>query len=188
MRRLLIITGIVVLLVIITIVLLRMRTKSFSPEADVKFEDQGFKIEVFYNRPFKKGREIFGGLVPYGEVWRTGANEATIISTTTDLLIKDKVLKAGSYSLWTIPSEQNWTIIFNSEIGQWGVKLIDGKANRDEKRDVLKFEVPVFKHKKEIEQFTILIEKIDDGNELNLMWDSTLVSIPFTVVWQSISQ
>ena len=184
MRRLLIIAGVLVLLIIVAVVLFRMQTKSFSPEADTRFLDNYIKIEVFYNRPFKKGREIFGGLVPYGEVWRTGANEATIFKTNVDLLIMDKVLKAGSYTLWTIPGEQDWTIIFNSEVGQWGVDFVNGKANRDQRKDVLQVEVPVFKHGKEIEQFTIMVEKTGESIELNLMWDATLVSVPIAVVLQ----
>src|SRR6516225_6852741 len=83
-------------------------TKSFSPETKEDFVDGNLKIRVVYSRPSKKGREIFGKLVPFGKTWRTGANEATTFETNTDLKFGDKELKAGKYSLWTIPGEQTW--------------------------------------------------------------------------------
>lgn len=183
MRKILIVAGILVLVAIIGSVFFRMRTKSFSPEADVNYNDNNVKIHVFYNRPFKKGRAIFGGLEPYGKVWRTGANEATIFETNKDLLIKDKILKAGTYTLWTIPEAQTWTVMLNSEYGQWGVNF-DGVANRDPVHDVLSVQVPVLALEKEIEQFTIMVEKVGETIEMNLMWDKTLISIPITVASQ----
>ncbi len=119
------------------------------------------------------------GLVPYGKVWRTGANEATVFETNRDLKIKDMTLKAGTYSFWTIPGEQNWTIIFNSEYGQWGVDF-NGVANRDPKNDVLTVEVPVKTQDKEFEQFTILVEKMSEEMEIILLWDKTVVPIPIS--------
>lgn len=153
-------------------------TKSFSPEEEVVFEQGDLTIKVFYNRPSKKGREIFGGLVPYDEVWRTGANEATTFDTNKDLIIEGKTLKAGKYSLWTIPRENTWTIIFNSEHGQWGVNS-EG-ANRNPERDVLQVEVHAVQQDQVFEQFTIAFEKTGEDAEMVLMWDTTLVSVPFT--------
>jgi hypothetical protein len=77
-------------------------------------------VKVTYGQPSKKGRVIFGDLVPYGEVWRTGANEATEITFSSDVVISGKTIKAGTYTLFTIPQKNTWTIILNSELKQWG--------------------------------------------------------------------
>lgn len=154
-------------------------TKSFSPEEEVVFNQDDLTIKVFYNRPSKKDREIFGGLVPYDQVWRTGANEATTFETNKDLVIEGRTLKAGKYSLWTIPRENNWTIIFNSEHGQWGLNS-KGEANRNPELDVLQVDVHALQQKQEFEQFTIGFEKTGEDGEMVLIWDVTLVSVPFT--------
>lgn len=154
-------------------------TKSFSPEEEVVFNQGDLRIKVFYNRPSKKGREIFGALVPYNEVWRTGANEATTFNTNKDLAIKGKTLRAGKYSLWTIPREATWTIIFNSEHGQWGVNS-QGEPNRNAELDVLQVDVHAVQQDQVFEQFTIAFEKTGEDAEMVLMWDTTLVSVPFT--------
>jgi hypothetical protein len=180
MKRVLIISGIVVVLLAGLFFYLRMRTKSFSPETTVEVEHQGATISVFYNRPSKKGREIFGALVPYDQVWRTGANEATVFSTTKALTIGEKTLPAGKYSVWTIPQADQWTVIFNSEYGQWGVNF-NGEANRNAEKDVLTVEAPSVASPAETELFTISLEKMDNELELVFMWDKTLVALPFSV-------
>lgn len=154
-------------------------TKSFSPEEEVVFKQGDLTIKVFYNRPSKKGREIFGGLVPYDQVWRTGANEATTFETNQDLLIEGQTLKEGKYSLWTIPRETTWTVIFNSEHGQWGLNS-QGQPNRNPDLDVLKVDVHAVQQDQVFEQFTIAFEKTGEDAEMVLMWDKTLVSVPFT--------
>jgi hypothetical protein len=154
--------------------------KSHSPEGTSDYADGTTKIHVYYNRPFKKGRVIFGGLVPFNKTWRTGANEATQFETNVDLKFGDKELKAGKYSLWTIPGEQTWQVIFNSDIPMWGVNF-KGEANRNPATDALVVEVPSVKHDKEFEQFTISIEKAGDSIELIFIWDTTLVAVPFAV-------
>ena len=154
-------------------------TKSFSPEEEVVFHQDDLTIKVFYNRPSKKGREIFGGLVPYEKVWRTGANEATTFDTNKDLIIEGKTLRAGKYSLWTIPREVTWTIIFNTEHGQWGVDS-QGEPNRNPELDVLQVDVHAVQQDQVFEQFTIDFEKTGEDAEMVLMWDTTLVSVPFT--------
>lgn len=181
MRKFLLVLGAVLLIILGVLTYFRIYyTKSFSPEDQVKFEEGDLKITVVYNRPSKKGRVIFGELVPYEKVWRTGANEATTFETNKDLSIGDKMLKAGKYSLWTIPREQNWTIIFNSESGQWGVGF-NGEANRDPTKDVLIAEASTVSTKKEFEQFTIAIETMGEDHELTFIWDKTLVALPFTI-------
>ncbi|MBS1682283.1 MAG: DUF2911 domain-containing protein [Bacteroidetes bacterium] len=157
-------------------------TKSHSPEGVVNFENGNLKVLISYSRPYKNGREIFGvdKLVPFGKTWRTGANEATVFETNKDLIFGDKELKAGKYSLWTIPNQQTWQVIFNSEIPFWGVSF-DGQPTRDLADDALIVEVPVHhSDKKVFEQFTISVEKGADGLELILFWDKTIVAVPFS--------
>lgn len=183
MRKFLIFAGVVVTMLILLYFAFSYynlkNTKQFSPEEFVSFQQDGLVVTVFYNRPYKKGRQIFGGLVPYGKVWRTGANEATTFETTQDLMFESKVLRKGKYSLWTIPGEETWTIIFNSEFGQWGVNA-SGEANRDPSRDVLTVSVRPVQPDVEFEQFTIAFEQVGEDAEMVLIWDKTLVSVPFS--------
>lgn len=183
MKRFLIVAGISVAAIALTVWIKnsmdKSRTKALSPEETVFFEDGDLQVKVFYNRPFKKGREIFGALVPYGKVWRTGANEATSFETTIPITIKGKKLNAGKYSLWTIPNENSWSIIFNSEYGQWGVNPA-GEPNRNPEKDVLTVEVHAAKHEKEFEQFTIAFEKMGTDAEMILLWDKSVVVMPFS--------
>jgi hypothetical protein len=138
-------------------------------------------IKVVYSRPFKKGRLIFGtkeekALVPYGEVWRLGANEATEITLTKDITIGGKSLKAGTYSMFAIPQKDKFTVIINSELGLWG------QFRMDEKKEVLRFDVPVGQTEGEFEAFTMMFKK-PEGNttELMLVWDMMKVVIPIKV-------
>jgi hypothetical protein len=182
MKRVLIIVGVVLVIILGALTYLRVfYTKSFSPESDVNFADGELKVHVFYNRPSKTGRIIFAkdGLVPYGKVWRTGANEATVFETNKDLSFGGQTLAAGKYSLWTIPNETSWSIIFNNEIPSWGVGF-DGQAQRNPANDVLKVESPVVLQEKEFEQFTINVEKAGEEMELLFIWDKTLVATPFS--------
>lgn len=177
MRKALIIIGIAAAIIIALFFSFRKYTKSFSPEESTVFDDGNLRMEVIYNRPWKKDRVIFGGLVPYGQVWRTGANEATIFVTNKDIEIKGKTLKGGKYTLWTIPGEETWTIIFNKQTGQWGINY-QGEANRKSEMDALVVQVPVTVQEKVFEQFTISFEKIGEEIDLVLMWDQTLVVVP----------
>jgi hypothetical protein len=183
MRRFLIFAGIAVVILALlgwaVSIYMKAQTKSFSPEEVVVFNADDLVIKVFYNRPYKKGREIFGELVPYGKVWRTGANEATTFETNKDIHFDGKTLRKGKYSLWTIPGKDNWTIIFNNEYGQWGVSST-GEANREASRDILSMDVRALQQEREFEQFTIAFEKVGEDAEMVIMWDKTLVAIPFS--------
>jgi hypothetical protein len=181
MKKFLIILGIVIVVLAIAVYSMVTRTKSFSPEGDVSFANGDLNISVFYNRPQKKGRVIFAkeGLVPFGKVWRTGANEATVFDTNKELDFGGKILPKGKYSLWTIPDEQTWKIIFNSDIPLWGVDF-NGQTLRKPKKDALTIEAPVVIQDKEFEQFTISVEKMGEEMELIFIWDKTLVAAPFT--------
>src|SRR6185436_19885926 len=138
MKKILVTAGVLIVVVFAAAVVFRFTTKSYSPESNTVFEKDGLKISIFYNRPSKKGRVIFGGLVPYGKTWRTGANEPTTFETNKKLTIGDKTLPPGKYSLWTVPNEQSWSVVFNSTIPNWGIDVMhDGEAARDPKTDVL---------------------------------------------------
>ncbi len=184
MKKVILISGLIVALGAIVAILVGYKfTKSHSPEEVVSYDEDNLVIAVSYNRPFKKGRQIFGSLVPYGKTWRTGANEPTTFETNQDLKIGGSVLKKGRYSLWTVPNETSWQVVFNSSVPNWGIDVMkNGQAARDEKTDALIFEVPVMQTEKEFEQFTISIEKADDALELVLAWDKTLVAVPFVVI------
>jgi hypothetical protein len=155
------------------------KTKSYSPEGQLLFADGDLKVSVSYNRPYKKGREIFGTLVPYGKVWRTGANEATVFETNKTLTLEGKNLAPGKYSLWTIPDSVTWTIIFNSEHGQWGVNS-KMEPNRDPSLDVLSIPAHAVIQDRIFEQFTIQVDKVGGEAEMVLLWDNTLVAVPFS--------
>jgi hypothetical protein len=186
MKNYVVIAGIILLVLAGALMLWRNQVKSKSPEDGVDFIEGDLKIHVYYNRPYKKGREIFArdGLVPFGKVWRTGANEPTYIETNKILIIKGQELKPGKYSIWTIPDEHSWKVIFNSEYPSWGINF-NGEANRNPETDVVNVEVPTAAIDTEIEQFTISIERIDEEElELIFQWDKTLVAVPFIVVGQ----
>lgn len=139
--------------------------------ASARYKDTYLKIT--YSQPHKKERLIFGGIVPYGQVWRTGANEATEITITRDILINNTPLKAGTYSLFTIPEKDSWTIIINSDLGLWGA------YNYNSKMDVLRFNVPSQLLQGAVyEPFTISIDQKNDKAEIILAWDFVQVRIP----------
>jgi Protein of unknown function (DUF2911) len=154
--------------------------KMASPATSTQFDKNGLKLAIYYSQPSKKEREIFGSatndtkvkiLVPYGQVWRTGANEATEIEISKDVTVAGEALKAGKYSLFTIPDENTWTIIFNSKIALWGL-------NYDEKSDVLRVEVPSMLRDEVLEKFTISFVEAEGGADMLLEWDKTKVIVP----------
>jgi hypothetical protein len=148
-----------------------------SPIDTVKLVENDLELEVVYNRPSKRGRDIFGGLVPYNEVWRTGANEATTFKTTKALKIYSDSLPAGKYTLWTIPNDTLWVVMFNSKQYPWGV---DAKMRplRDPDFDVINLFVPVEHINKTVEQFTIGFNNTLDSISLTMVWDDIKIGIP----------
>jgi len=129
-------------------------------------------ITITYSRPGVKGREIFGGLVPYGKVWRTGANTATQFAVTTDVEIEGKKLPAGTYSLHTIPGPNEWTVIFNKDAGQWG------SFNYDEAKDALRVTIKPEKAAHSAEWLEFHFPKIStDSATLMLRWADVAVPI-----------
>ncbi len=148
-----------------------------SPKDTVKFELNDLELKVFYNRPYKKDREIFGALVPFNEVWRTGANEATTFETNKSLEVGGMPLPEGKYTLWTVPKDSVWTVIFNSKQYAWGVDS-EMKPMWDPNYDALKIDVPIEKIKSDVEQFTIAFDNSTDNLFLTMAWDDTKVSVP----------
>ena len=154
-------------------------TKKHSPEVTDVYDINGQHIEVWYSSPSKKGRTIFGELVPYGEVWRTGANEATTFMTDKDLLIDGQTLPAGKYTLWTIPGEDSWQVIFNSKMYDWGVSFLNAKASRDEAYDVVVATADVSKSYTTEESFMIkVMEAAGNKPVLLFAWDQIFVALP----------
>jgi hypothetical protein len=132
-------------------------------------------LVVDYGRPSKRRREIFGGLVPYGAVWRTGANEATHFRTDRDLTIGTIRVSRGTYTLWTIPARDGWTLVVNHETGQWG-------TDYDKTQDVGRTPMKVTTLGSPVEQFTIAIEPAKNGSGmLTMSWDTTQASVPIHV-------
>lgn len=151
--------------------------KPLSPKDTVEFSLNDLRLEVFYNRPSKRDRDVFGGLVAFNKVWRTGANEATTFETNEPLKIGDDYLVAGKYTLWTIPGEKTWKVIFNSKQYEWGVDDAM-KPMRDPKFDIIKIEVPVEKLSNTVEQFTIAFDNSTDNLSLTMAWDDTKIVVP----------
>jgi len=137
-----------------------------SPHDTLKTKD----ITVTYGRPYKKGREIFGKLEPYGKVYRVGADEATTITFAKDGSFGGKPVKAGTYTLFAIPNEKEWTVILNSQLGQWGAFKYDQYKDKD----VLQTTVPVKTLSAPVEQLTIAAP----GKNLTITWDKTEVVVP----------
>lgn len=131
--------------------------------------------KIVYSRPQKHERTIFGGLVPYGEVWRTGANEATEIDFFRDATFGGKHVKAGRYSLFTIPGEKTWTIILSSALDEWGA------FSYDKSKDVLRVDAPVSQTEGEVEAFTIQFQGTPPSGKLIFAWDRTWVEVPVSV-------
>ncbi|RLD29545.1 MAG: hypothetical protein DRI75_03070 [Bacteroidetes bacterium] len=151
--------------------------KPLSPKDTVEFKLNDLKLEVFYNRPSKRDRVIFGGLVAYNKVWRTGANEATTFETNQALKIGIDYLAAGKYTLWTIPNKDSWQVIINSKQYAWGVNDAM-EAMREAEFDVINIEIPIQSLKNTVEQFTIAFDNSTDNLSLTMAWDKTKIVVP----------
>lgn len=135
-------------------------------------------VKIHYSSPQRRNpttgeiRQIFGSLVPYGQVWRTGANESTEITLTGDLMMGSAHVPAGTYAVYTIPGESEWTIILSRAVGQWGA------FSYDESMDFARFKVPSSASDKTYEAFTISFEEMSGGANMVLTWENTSVRIP----------
>ncbi len=142
-----------------------------SPRDTLRTSIAGANFTVTYSRPMKRSRVVFGGMVPWGEVWRTGANEATHFHTDRDLVIGGAAVPAGSYTLWTIPKPEGWTLIINKQTGQWGTIY-------DPAQDLARVEMHHEALTTMAEQFTISLEPMEDGAVLRLKWDDRVAWVP----------
>jgi hypothetical protein len=148
--------------------------KPLSPPAKAEASIGGKSVAVNYSAPSKRNRTIMGELVPYGKVWRTGANAATTLKTESDLMIGDLHVPAGTYTLFTIPGEKEWTLIVNKETGQWG-------TNYDQSKDLGRVKMSVRQLKDTAETFAIGIKPGSAKNgTLTLTWENTEASVPLT--------
>jgi hypothetical protein len=147
---------------------------TLSVSDSVKVEAGGANLRVDYSRPAKRGRVVFGDVVPYGEVWRTGANAATVLTTDKALDFAGTVVPAGKYSVWTLPTKSGWTLILNSQSGQWGTE-------HDASKDLYKIALTVEPLPDVVERFTINVLPRTGGGVLQLDWDTTRASVGFAV-------
>lgn len=172
----------IILLIIIALLFggfqfLTYQTKKASPEQVEKYLKDDLILEVVYSSPAKKGRTIMDSLVRFGEVWRTGANEATTFSTNSDISISGQKLAAGTYTLWTIPNKNQWEVIFNSGEYGWGVDFSQ-KASRDPNLDVVNVTVPIMELPQIQERFSI---EFEGDVYLSMAWENTKVSVPISL-------
>jgi Protein of unknown function (DUF2911) len=175
LKRTLIVVASLAVLLFVAFKFMQYNTKKASPEATVEFKKDGTEVSVFYCRPSKRGREIFGGIVPLGKVWRTGANEASTVTTNKDIVFGGKTVPAGKYTLWTIPTADHWTVILNNKQYNWGVTL-DSQASRDATADVASVDLPTEALADVVEQFTISFDEAAPA--MILAWDKTKVTVP----------
>jgi hypothetical protein len=143
-----------------------------SPRDSVSGTIGGAAIKIQYGSPSVRGRKIWGELVPYGKIWRTGANPVTTFQTSKDIKVEGQTLHAGKYSLFTTPGENEWKVIFNSQTGQWGIKR-DGTANDDPTKDVLTVTVKPMKSKGFNERLKFEI----NSNGFVLLWENLAVPV-----------
>ncbi len=162
-------------LIAVTVILVATvvaQSKPLSPpgQATLSFAD-GKTVTIDYSRPSMRNRKIFGGLVPYDEVWRTGANAATTLKTNVDLDIGGTSVPAGTYTLYTLPGMKSWQLIVNKQTGQWGTEY-------NQSQDLARIPMKVTQRSSGLETFTISFDKTGgDSGVLKLEWENTLASV-----------
>lgn len=147
---------------------------TLSPRDTARAVVDGAQISIDYGRPAARGRVIFGNVVPWDRVWRTGANAATLLETNRDIEIGNVLIPAGKYSLWTIPNEQHWALIVNKQTGQWG-------TDYDEQQDLVRIDLSPRTTREAAERFTISINRQNRGGVIVLHWEKTQINVPFMV-------
>lgn len=139
----------------------------------IRNQDNSPMARIIYSRPMKKDRKIFGKLVPFGEVWRTGANEATEITLYNDMQVGGQTIHEGTYTLYTIPEKNEWTIILNKDTKVWGAYTYD------KSQDAVRIKAPARKAAAPIENFSMAFQPTSTGTNLFIGWDDTYVKVPF---------
>jgi Protein of unknown function (DUF2911) len=165
--------------------------KRLSPHETVSSVVSGDRVMIVYGRPYTKSprtgeiRKIWGGLVPFGKVWRTGADEATLLITQQPIVLGGAAIPAGCYSVWTLPNDDGTAkLIINKQIGQWGESMGNPKDVYDEANDVARVDLKKSGLDDSVDQFTITIEKDPDvkgGGLIKLKWEKTQYAVAFTV-------
>ena len=161
----------------------QINTPRFSPATEIKQMVGLTEIEVKYSRPSMRGREIFGNLVPYDKIWRTGADNSTKISFTTDVIIDDNTIKAGTYSIFSIPSQNEWMVMLYSDVELWGVPR-DWSENKIVFSSM--FDVKKLKKSNTVETFTISFNDLTNNDvNMSISWENTSVDIKIEVPTRS---
>jgi hypothetical protein len=161
-----------VIVMIFTLTLFTACQKRPSPSASAACDlGGGLTINTKYSSPRMKGRKVYGDLVPFGQVWRAGANEATTFVTSGDLVVGGKTVPAGSYTIFTVPAADKWTLIINKKTGEWGIPY---KYESDE---LARVDMKTSKLPAPVENFTIAYDKSGNGCTLRMDWETTRASI-----------
>ena len=174
MKKLVLITFALTLMVSVNA---QIKTPQPSPAAKIEQVVGLTDVSIDYSRPSMRGRTIFGELVPYGKVWRTGANGRTKVTFSDDVTIGDKELKAGTYAIFTIPNAKTWDVVFYTESDGGGAP-----AELDETKVAARVTTPVYPIEMDIQSFTISIDDITSGSAvIGIMWEKTYVGVEFKV-------
>jgi hypothetical protein len=155
-----------------------VRRKSPIAIAKITHDPSETYVKIVYGQPYRRDRQVFGNIIPYGQVWRTGANEATELTTTKDIILGGKKLPAGTYTIFSIPrKDDDWTIILNGELGQWGA------FEYDQSQDVLRVDVQARQKQPITEALNIQFSGIENNStNIVLRWDQTVVRIPIEFI------
>ncbi len=148
-----------------------------SPPGTAEIALDGKKVTIAYGRPSMRGRKIFGDVVPFDKVWRTGANKATAFTTEVDLMFGTVVVPAGSYTLFTLPTPTGWKLIINKHTGQWGIPY----KPEYEQEELARIDMKVGKTAAPVELFTITMTAAKNGGVIKMEWETTSASINFKV-------
>jgi hypothetical protein len=164
-------------LALLTLIIVVLSISSFaqsrpSPAASASCDLGGGKtVKTAYSSPRVKGRKIYGGLVPYGEVWRTGANEATTFVTSSDITVGGTKVPAGSYTIFSVPNADGWKLVVSKGTGEWGTQYPGAD------KDLARIDMKVSKLPSPVENFTISYEKSGSGCMMNIDWETTRASV-----------
>jgi hypothetical protein len=174
MKKMHVIGGVLSMMLVCSFVVTAQQDKSKrpSPPAQAKWDlGGGQAVTIDYSSPRAKGRKIYGELVPFGQVWRTGANEATTLVTPVDLTIGGTTVPAGSYTIFTVPNKDKWTLVISKKTGEWGTDY-PGQAN-----DLARVDMKVSALPSPVDNFAISFEKAGNGANLNIDWETTRASV-----------
>jgi hypothetical protein len=176
-RRVVVASALVAALVVPAGLVAQQQQKRTSPHETVKASIDGANVSVTYGRPTMKGRKIFGDLVPYGQVWRTGADEATILETDKALMFGPIHVNPGKISLYSLVDAKSWKLVLNRQVGQWGTEYNQGQ-------DLARLDMRTEKLAAPVEQFTIAIERNPSGKGglLVMQWETTKAMLAFTTM------